>query len=71
MITHKAVAAWGKIHDRMPAFVTREDSKIWLDREIPVQERLKVIQPVGEDFLESVTIDTVGDIKEFEQKVLK
>ncbi len=55
----------------MPAFVTREDSKIWLDREIPVQERLKVIQPVGEDFLESVTIDTVGDIKEFEQKVLK
>ncbi|WP_207536306.1 SOS response-associated peptidase [Desertivirga arenae] len=71
VITHEAVAAWGKIHDRMPAFVTREDSKIWLDSEIPVQDRLKVIQPVGEDFLESVKIDTVGDIQEFEQKVLK
>ena len=69
VITHEAVAAWGKIHDRMPAFLTREDSKIWLDDEIPLQDRLKVIQPVGEDFLESVKINTVGDMQEFEQRV--
>jgi len=69
VITHEAVEAWGKIHNRMPAFLTREGSNIWLNNDIPLEERLEVIKPKGESFLESVKINQVGDVEEFEHVV--
>jgi putative SOS response-associated peptidase YedK len=54
----------------MPAFLTKEGSDIWLDNELSVTERLKVIEPVGEGFLESVKINKVGDMGEFEHRFL-
>jgi putative SOS response-associated peptidase YedK len=71
VITHDAVESMGKIHDRMPAFLTRQGSDIWLNNELPLSERLKVIEPVGEGFLESIKIKTVGDMEEFEHVVFK
>ena len=71
VITHDAVESMGAIHDRMPAFLTKQGSDIWLDNELPLTERLKVIEPVGEGFLESVKINKVGDMEEFEHVVFK
>jgi putative SOS response-associated peptidase YedK len=71
VITHDAVEAWGKLHDRMPAFLTDEGMGIWLNKELPLEERLKVIQPKSEDFLESFKINEVGNRDEFEHVVFK
>lgn len=71
VITHDAVESMGKIHDRMPAFLTKEGSDIWLNNNLPIEERLKVIEPVPEGFLESVPIKQVGDVEEFEHVVFK
>lgn len=71
VITHEAVEAWGKIHDRMPAFLTEETANIWLNKESAIEELMQAILPVSEDFLESVEINTVGDIDEFEHVIFK
>lgn len=69
VITHEAVESMGKIHERMPAFLSKEGSRIWLDNDLPLSERLKVIEPVPEGFLESCKINQVGDVEEFEHVV--
>lgn len=68
IITNDANEMMAKIHNtkaRMPAFVTWETAKIWLDNEISVTERLKAIEPVHNEFLRAVPINKVGDESEY------
>lgn len=69
VITHDAVESMGKIHDRMPAFLTKEGSDIWLNNKLPLEVRMNTILPVPEGFLEAVKINKVGDLEEFEHVV--
>lgn len=69
MITHDAVESMGKIHDRMPAFLTADTLDMWLDKELPFSEKDKLIQPVAEGFLEAVKINKVGDVDEYNSVV--
>ena len=69
VITHDAVESMGKIHNRMPAFLTRENMNLWLDKEIPFADKIELIKPVEEGFLEAVKINKVGDMDEYNSVV--
>lgn len=67
-ITHPANEMMAKIHNhgkRMPAFIRKEDIPIWLDNNLSKEERKKVIQPVGNDFLRAKPVNNVGDVDEY------
>lgn len=54
MITNPANEMMAEIHNvnrRMPAFLTEENYKYWIDKELPIKDRLELINPVPNDFL--------------------
>ncbi|WP_207425701.1 SOS response-associated peptidase [Pedobacter sp. SYSU D00535] len=73
MITNPANEMMAKIHNggnnphRMPAFLTWENAKLWLDNDISIQDRLQLIKPVENDFLKAIELKKVGDEEEYQQ----
>lgn len=70
MITHPANEMMAKIHnssERMPAFIKQEDIKLWLDSDIPVKEKMNLINPVQNEFLIAYPMEKVGDPEEFKK----
>jgi putative SOS response-associated peptidase YedK len=67
MITHDANKFMLDIHTRMPAFIERKNISSWMDNSIPVAEKLKLINPVNDDFLEAFKMESVGDAAEFKK----
>jgi putative SOS response-associated peptidase YedK len=68
MLTNPANEMMAKIHNtkaRMPAFLTNDTAKIWLDNNLSFEERRQAIKPVGDDFLQAVEIRKVGDAEEY------
>jgi len=57
MIMQPANKYVGKIHDRMPCILSQAESAVWLDRELPVSERLKVLHPVDDSLLKGWQVD--------------
>ncbi|WDF70437.1 SOS response-associated peptidase [Sphingobacterium oryzagri] len=57
MIMQPANALMSKVHDRMPCVMTQADALKWLDRSLPVQTRLQLLQPVENDVLEGWQVD--------------
>ncbi|WP_084153084.1 SOS response-associated peptidase [Pedobacter jeongneungensis] len=58
MIMQPANAFMSKIHDRMPCLLSQSESAIWLDRELPASERLKVLHPVDDYILKGWQVDS-------------
>ena len=72
IITLPANSLIAGIHNtkgRMPAFLTPENSKIWLDKELPFQESRKALEPVTDEFLEAWPVKKVGDEEEYSQLI--
>jgi len=72
VITLPANTLMAEIHNtkgRMPAFLTTETSKIWLDQELSFTERKKALEPVPDEFLDVYPIKKVGDEEEYRQVV--
>lgn len=72
VITLPANPLMASIHNtkgRMPAFLTPETQKIWLDQELPFTERKKVLEPVPDEFLEAFKVKKVGDEAEYQSLV--
>ncbi len=72
IITLPANDLMAKIHNtkgRMPAFLTDESSKIWLDQELSYQERKKALEPVPNEFLDTYPIVKVGDEEEYKKLI--
>ena len=68
MITLPANSLMAKIHNtkgRMPAFLTTETAKIWLDNDLSYNERKKALDPVPDEFLDAYPIVKVGDEVEY------
>lgn len=68
VITLPANSLMARIHNtkgRMPAFLTPDTSKIWLDQELSFAERKQVLDPVPDDFLDAIEIKKVGDEEEY------
>ena len=57
-----------KIHNtkaRMPAFLTSETAKIWLDNGLSYGESKKALDPFPNEFLDAHPIVKVGDGEEY------
>ncbi len=46
----------GKIHDRMPAILRKEDEAIWLDMDTPIEDALAMLQPYEDREMRSYKI---------------
>lgn len=57
MIMQPANKFISKIHDRMPCILSQGESAIWLDRELPVAERLKALHAVDDNLLKGWQVD--------------
>ena len=69
VITLPANSLMSKIHNtkgRMPAFLTEQTLRLWLDQELSVFERKKALEPVPDEFLNAVEIKKVGDQEEYD-----
>jgi putative SOS response-associated peptidase YedK len=72
VITLPANSLMATIHNtkgRMPAFLTSDTMKIWLDQELPFSERKKVLDPVPDEFLDTYQIKKVGDEEEYQSVI--
>lgn len=72
LITLPANSLMAQIHNtkgRMPAFLTTETSKIWLDQGLSFNERRKALEPVPDEFLDTYVIRKVGDEEEYREVV--
>lgn len=52
---------------RMPAFLTSQSLKLWLDDDLSFTERKQALEPVEDDFLNVYPITKVGDAEEFDR----
>ncbi|MDF3078016.1 MAG: hypothetical protein K0S09_1905 [Sphingobacteriaceae bacterium] len=71
IITLPANTLMAEIHNtkgRMPAFLTTETAKIWLDQELSFEERKKALEPVPNEFLDFYPVKKVGDVEEYQEK---
>lgn len=72
VITLPANSLMAEIHNtkgRMPAFLTDETSKIWLDQELAFHERKQALQPVPDEFLDVYPVMKVGDEVEYRKLI--
>ena len=53
------------IHERMPCLLDINAAKIWLNKNLPVEERLKVLEPISNDSLDLSKVKKVGDQMEY------
>jgi putative SOS response-associated peptidase YedK len=62
IITNPANELMTEIHNtkaRMPAFLTNENYKFWIDNELPLNQRMELIKPVESNFLEANEIPSI------------
>lgn len=65
VLTQSPNEIMAKIHDRMPAILTKEQEEIWLDNELPLKEILKVITPYPSELMKAYRVsDRVNKVKE-------
>lgn len=57
MIMQPANDFMAKIHDRMPCILSQSESATWLDRELPIAERLKALHAVDNYLLKGWQVD--------------
>lgn len=55
------------IHDRMPCLLTDKTAKLWVDRDLPLGERLQLLEAIPDQLMEKATVKKVGDIEEYEK----
>jgi putative SOS response-associated peptidase YedK len=57
MLMQPANEYMSSIHNRMPCILTQQEADIWLNRELDMVERLKVLHPVANDLLHGWPVD--------------
>ena len=71
MITLPANSLMARIHNtkgRMPAFLTTETSRLWLDQNLTYEERKALaLNPVPDEFLDAYPVVKVGDEEEYKK----
>jgi putative SOS response-associated peptidase YedK len=55
------------IHDRMPCLLTEKSAKVWIDRDLPLSERMQVLEAIPDHLMEKAAVNKVGDTEEYEQ----
>jgi putative SOS response-associated peptidase YedK len=53
------------IHDRMPAILTQEQEKLWIDNDLSAEDAVSIIQPYPSDLMLAYKVDRrVGKVSE-------
>ncbi len=68
IITLPANSLMAGIHNTkglMPAFLTTETVKVWLDTDLSYQESKNALSPVPDEFLDAYPLKKVGDEEEY------
>ena len=61
-----------KIHDRMPAILTKEEERYWLEEGISTSELLKVIKPFADIRMNAYEVDPrVGNVRNNDEDLIK
>lgn len=61
-----------QIHDRMPAILLPEQESLWLDDDLPLSDRLALLQPCPDHWLEAVPVSTrVNKVTENDANLLE
>ena len=55
------------IHDRMPCLLTEKSAKLWINRDLPLSERMQVLDAIPDQLMEKALVNKVGDTEEYEQ----
>jgi len=64
VITQPPNEFMAEIHDRMPAILTPETERLWIDSALPASEALQLIEPIESDDMESIAWDPVSGLIE-------
>ena len=65
LITQEPNETLAPIHDRMPAMLLPEQEKLWLDKDMPTEDALALINPYPDDLLVAYPVDKrVGKVSE-------
>ena len=60
------------IHNRMPAILTKEQEKIWLDIELPTKEVLSIITPYPSELMEAYQVSPrVGKVSNNDARLIE
>ena len=72
LITQAANNFMKRIHDRMPAILTQEEERLWLEDGISTDELLKLIKPFADNRLKAYQVDPrVGNVRNNDPELIK
>ena len=72
LITQAPNEFMSKIHDRMPAILSREQESLWLDDDIPSEDILEMLQPPPNEVVQAYTVDKrVGNVRNNDEGLIE
>lgn len=72
LITQSPNKFMSKIHDRMPAILSREQESMWLDQDIPPEDLLQMLQPPPDEIMEAYTVPRrVGNVRNNDAELIQ
>ncbi len=72
LITQDPNEIMAKIHNRMPAILTREQEKLWLDDDIPATDLLDMLTPPPDEEIVAYTVPKrVGNVRNNDEGLLE
>ena len=72
LITQPASPSIAHIHDRMPAILSPEQERLWLDTELPPQDALDLISPYPDDWIDFYPVSKrVGKVSENDRELIE
>jgi putative SOS response-associated peptidase YedK len=67
IITRTANEDMKELHDRMPCLLTIQNANIWVNKELPLPDRMLALEPLLPNQLEMCTVQKVGDEEEYRE----
>lgn len=65
LITQEPNEFLRRIHDRMPAILSREQEKLWLEEDIPAEDLVDMLEPPPDELMTAYTVARrVGNVRE-------
>jgi hypothetical protein len=51
----------------MPCLLNEKSAKLWINRDLPLSERMQVLDAIPDQLMEKALVNKVGDTEEYEQ----
>ena len=71
LITQPASKSIANIHDRMPAILSADEERLWIDQELPSEEALQLISPYPDELLHAYRVSKrVNNVRENDAELI-